>query len=263
MTIFSNILFAAIMATSHASFAFNNDLLEEWGAGSKSALSTQTLYRFVTWNIYKGEYDGLEHDYEYLIDNTDFVVTQEFLFDDELEDLAEQKSNNYWAFAKSFETGDGWTGVATVSKWHAKHSVAVKSPGTEPVTNTPKMSLISVFSIEDGRELMVVNVHALNFNLTHGAFKKQIDDVIARIQHHAGPMILAGDFNTWASERRTYLFKKAASLGLTRADLENPMGVMNATLDHIFYRDVVVSEAMVLDDFLTSDHAPLMIQFSL
>lgn len=263
MTLLSNLFFAAIMATSHANYDVRSDLLAEWGTGFKAALSTQTSYRFITWNIYKGDIDGLGEDYEYFIDNTDFLATQEFLLGDELEELAAAKSNNYWAFAKSFESGDGWTGVATVSKWQAKQSVAVKSPGSEPITNTPKMSLISVFAIEDGRELMVVNVHGLNFNLTHGAFKKQIDDVIARVQHHVGPMIFAGDFNTWANERFTYLIKKTQSLGLIRAELESPMGIMNATLDHIFYRDVVVTESMVLDDVFTSDHAPLMIQFSL
>lgn len=263
MTILFHSIFALTMAFTSVSSAAQDDLLEEWGTGSKSALSTQVPYRFVTWNIYKGEKDGLEEDYAFFIDNYDFVVTQEFLFDDELEDLAETKLNNYWAFAKSFESGDGWTGVATVSKWQAKQSTAVQSPGKEPITNTPKMSLISLFSIDDGRELMIINVHALNFNLSHSAFKKQIDDVISRIQNHVGPMILAGDFNTWADERRTYLLKKTEAIGLTRADLENPMGIMNATLDHIFYRDVVLSTSMVLDDVFTSDHAPMMVEFSL
>ncbi len=261
MTILSHFVFSLAIAFSDAAVVSQNGLLEEWGAAPKSVLSTQQSYRFVTWNIYKGDKDGLEEDYAYFIDNADFVATQEFLMDDELEELAEQKLFNYWAFAKSFESGDGWTGVATVAKWQAKQSIAVKSPGAEPITGTPKMSLISLFSVEDGRELMVVNVHALNFNLSHSAFKKQIDDVVLRIQNHVGPLILAGDFNTWADERRTYLINKTQGLGLIRVELENPMGIMNATLDHIFYRDVVVTESLVLDDFFTSDHSPLMIEF--
>lgn len=261
---FSSIFLTTALLFANTSYALRSaDLLEEYGSGNKAQLTTETPYRFMTWNIYKGGIDGLFEDYGYFVDNIDFVATQEFILSEPQEDMIKDQLDNYWAFAKSFESGDGWTGVATVSKWQAKTSMPVKSPGTEPFAGTPKMSLISLFTIEDGRELMIVNVHGLNFNLTHGAFKEQINDLVERIKNHVGPMILAGDFNTWADERLEHLLKKTKSLNLTHANLKNDMGIMNATLDHIFYREMTVTEEMVLDDVQTSDHLPMMIQFSL
>lgn len=239
----------------------SGDLLQEWGSSPKSQLLVHETYRFMTWNIYKGGIDGLYQDYGNFVETIDFVATQEFLLNSEQEKLIQSTPSNYWALAKSFQDNGEWTGVATVSKWQAKQSLPVKSPGAEPFAGTPKMSLISLFPIEDGRELMVVNVHGLNFNLSHSDFKDQIDDLITRVKSHVGPMIMGGDFNTWADIRRTYLIQKTKSIGLERADLENEMGVMNATLDHIFYRDVTVTAARVLDEIQTSDHLPMMIEF--
>lgn len=241
----------------------SGDLLQEFGTGSKALLKTQTPYRFMTWNIYKGDIDGLFADYAFFVENYDFVATQEFLLNQPQIDLINSKQTNHWAFAKSFESGDGWTGVATVSKWQAMASVPVKSPGSEPFTGTPKMSLISTFAIEDGRVLMVVNIHGLNFNLGHGAFKKQIDDLIENVKSHNGPMIMAGDFNTWADTRLEHLLKKTKSIGLIRLDLQNDMGIMNATLDHIFVREVNVTYSEVVDEIQTSDHLPMMMEFNL
>ncbi|MCC6138019.1 MAG: endonuclease/exonuclease/phosphatase family protein [Bdellovibrionaceae bacterium] len=238
-----------------------DDLLQEWGSSQKSQLLVQETYRFMTWNIYKGGMSGLYEDYSHFVETMDFVATQEFLLNSEQEQLIQNTPSYHWVLAKSFQDSGEWTGVATVSKWQAKQSIPVKSPGAEPFAGTPKMSLISLYPIEDGRELMVVNVHGLNFNLSHGDFKDQVDDLINRVKNHVGPMIMAGDFNTWADTRRTYLIKKTESIGLERADLENEMGIMNATLDHIFYREISVTSAAVLSDIQTSDHLPMTIEF--
>ncbi len=255
-------LLSAVLLWASTTFAASGSL-EEYGVGNKAQLKTDTTYSFMTWNIYKGGYDGLYTDYSNFVDTVDFISTQEFLLNSDQAELINNKQNSHWAFAKSFESGDGWTGVATVSKWQATSSTPVKSPGTEPFAGTPKMSLISTFAIEDGRTLMIVNVHCLNFNLSHGAFKEQVADLMSRIQSHQGPMILGGDVNTWSSVRLEYLLKKTSELGLTRLDLENEMGIMGATLDHIFVREVKVSSSMVMDDVSTSDHLPFMMEFSL
>lgn len=255
-------LLSTVLFWASTTFASSGSL-EEYGVGNKAQLTTNTTYRFMTWNIYKGGKYGFYEDYSLLIDQMDFVATQEFLLNQEQEEMITLKQNNHWGFAKSFESGSGWTGVATISKWQPTSSVPVMSPGTEPFAGTPKMSMISTYAIEDGRVLMLVNMHCLNFNLSHGDFKDQVDDVIQRIQSHQGPLIFAGDFNTWASARLTYLLKKTESVGLKRLDLENGVGITGNTLDHIFVREVNVSSSQVMDDFNTSDHLPLMMEFSL
>lgn len=239
----------------------NQNLLLEWGSAPSEPLQLKTSYRFMTWNIYKGGYDGLYSDYSRFVDEYDFIATQEFLLNVPQENLIEQKSLSHWALAKSFMDSGEWTGVATVSRWQPLVSVPAKSPGAEPFTGTPKMALISTYAIEDGRVLMIVNVHGLNFNLMHGAFKEQIDDLVEKMKEHQGPLIFAGDFNTWAETRLAHLLQRAKSLGLTRANLENPMGFYTTTLDHIFYRDVVMEEEKVLTNVETSDHLPMVLKF--
>jgi endonuclease/exonuclease/phosphatase (EEP) superfamily protein YafD len=164
--------------------------------------------------------------------------------------------------AKSFRSGGEWTGVSTMSRWQPFESVPLRSPGSEPFTGTPKMSLISKYKIA-GTELWIVNLHGLNFDITHGDFKDQIDDVIRKISVHAGPMIFAGDFNTWSKSRMEHLFHRTSELGLTRAPLESPMGIFNATLDHIFFRGINIKSTQLRTDIQSSDHLPLEIQFEL
>ncbi|MCB9072037.1 MAG: endonuclease/exonuclease/phosphatase family protein [Bdellovibrionaceae bacterium] len=261
-------LFLTAMITVSSAFFFdysvpqNRSLLQEWGAGNKSLLSMRHTYNLMTWNLYKGGMDGVYNDLEQFTRSYDFIVMQEFLLSTEQQDLIDT-THQYWALAKSFQDSGVWTGVALTSPWNPKSTVSLKSPGTEPFTNTPKMALVSTFDIEDGRQFMIVTVHALNFNLTHKDFKQHIDDVIAHIKFHKGPMILAGDFNTWAQERREYLIQKTQSIGLQRADLENPMGILHQTLDHIFYRELKNVNALVLNGVQTSDHLPMTLQFQL
>jgi endonuclease/exonuclease/phosphatase (EEP) superfamily protein YafD len=253
----SILLFDAVASTAPS------PLLMEWGAAVSGTLEVQTPYRLMTWNIYKGGNSGLYEDYGRFVDEYDFVVTQEFLLNSSQEQMINKKQTHHWALAKSFQDGGAWTGVATVSKFQPQSSLPLKSPGNEPFSGTPKMSLISVYAIADGRSLMVVNVHGLNFDIGHNSFKKQITALVEQIKGHTGPMILAGDFNTWAETRRAHLLQKTQELGLSRAQLENPMGMFSATLDHIFYRDLQMIQEKVISDVSSSDHLPLVLEFKL
>ena len=101
-------LLSAVLFWASTTFA-NSGSLEEYGVGNKAQLTTNTTYRFMTWNIYKGGIDGLYTDYGYFVDTVDFIATQEFLLNSDQEELISNKQNYHWAFAKSFESGDGWT----------------------------------------------------------------------------------------------------------------------------------------------------------
>jgi endonuclease/exonuclease/phosphatase (EEP) superfamily protein YafD len=233
--------------------------------GHAPVLSTKSSPDFVltSWNIYKGGMDGVYDDLEYMIEQSDFVLLQEFLLGSEQEEQIEKLTHLHWAVAKSFKDSGEWTGVATVSKWQPYESLPVRSPGAEPFSNTPKMSLITKYKLNSGEELWIVNTHALNFDITHQAFKDQIDSLKTILETHQGPMIFAGDFNTWSDVRREYLIQVTESLGLVRADIENPLGFLNATLDHLFYRGFSHVEAYFLTEVSTSDHNPLRLEFTL
>lgn len=253
-----------VILSAFVFFVSAQNLLQEWGQGATSLVSPMVrTYTLTTWNIYKGGDEGMYADLQKLLQSSDFVLMQEILLTVEQKKMISQNPQTHWALAKSFKDSEGqWTGVATASRWQPEESVAVQSPGREPVVGTPKMSLISKYVLE-GKELWVVNVHALNFNLFHGPFKEQIDDLVRRLEKYNGALIFAGDFNTWADERREYLLEKAKLLGLERANLESPMGFFDATLDHIFYRGLQSVQSRLLAEVSTSDHTPLQITFVL
>lgn len=243
------------------SVATQDQLLDEFGSGIEAPIKTSQLHSFVTWNIYKGKKSGLYQDLSYLIETNDFVVVQEFLLGTNQQKQMEGFLDFYWGFAKSFKDSGEWTGVATISKHLPYESVPLQSEDTEPFAGTPKMSLVSKYKTDNGRELWIVNIHSLNFDPGHGSFMNQLDDVVDYISQYQGPMIFAGDFNTWSSTRFEYLMEKMSALSMERAPIENPMGIFSQTLDHIFYRGLEDVEPELLHELVSSDHKPLRISF--
>lgn len=240
--------------------AMSENLLMEFGQAPIVAPSQQQEFTLVTWNIYKGQNEGLYQDLQQIVLQSDFVLMQEFSLNSSQEQLMQSLAGTHWALAKSFEGGNGWTGVATMSKWQPEISIPVRSPGSEPFVGTPKMSLISKYKIA-GKDFWIVNLHGLNFDITHVDFEEQIDDMVSRLAKYKGALIFAGDFNTWSTSRREYLLAKTQSLGLLRVDIENPMGLFSSTLDHIFYRGVQVLEVRAMHEYQSSDHIPLKIRY--
>ncbi len=85
----------------------------------------------------------------------------------------------------------------------------------EPLIVVPKSAVISWFRVAGQREpLAVVNIHAINFALTLGAYQAQLAALADVLARHRGPVIFAGDFNTWTKARRAALSATATKLGL-------------------------------------------------
>ncbi len=240
----------------------NEGLMDQYGQAITQPLPIEKTYSLVTWNIYKNKQYGALEDLGKIISQSDFVLVQEFLLDVSQKSQIDEMQNYQWNFGKSFQDVGNWTGVATVSKYQASEAFSLKSPKNEPVTKTPKMSVISNYQIQDGTQLLVANLHGLNFDLSNTSFKSQIDAVMLYLKEHQGPMIFAGDFNTWNKERREYLFKNIKTLELERVPLENPIGIFKQTLDHIFVRGVTVVEETLMTEITSSDHSPLRIEFT-
>jgi endonuclease/exonuclease/phosphatase (EEP) superfamily protein YafD len=253
-------LFVSILL--FVSFNSANALLLEFGQGNQMQQKKQSEFILTTWNIYKGSKFGAYFDLHKISQDSDFVLLQEFLLNKEQEELMKTLPQTHWALAQSFLHAGEWTGVATMSKWQPHEAVPLSSPGTEPIVGTPKMTLITKYQVQ-GQQLWLINLHGLNFDITHANFKEQIDDIIKRLESHEGPLIFAGDFNTWSKSRFEHLIKKTQSLGLSRANIENPMGPFQKTLDHIFYRGLVTIDYRLMTEITTSDHHPLQIRFQL
>ena len=110
---------------------------------------------------------------------------------------------------------------------------------------------------------MVRNVHAINFRGNKRYFR-ELERFYELIQHHDGPMIIAGDFNAWNKKRLDKLHKVREELTLEQVPFKRTDKVksfMGNHLDFIFYRGMELVEFSVLNDHGLSDHNPLLAQF--
>ncbi|AFJ48221.1 endonuclease/exonuclease/phosphatase family protein [Shimwellia blattae] len=133
----------------------------------------------------------------------------------------------------------------------------------EPILRLSKSALVTVYPLPDGRMLMVVNIHAVNFSLGVDVYSKQLDPIGDQIAHHQGPVIMAGDFNAWSRPRINALYRFAREMTLreVRFTDDHRKRAFGRPLDFVFYRGLSVREASVLVTS-ASDHNPLLVEFS-
>ena len=127
--------------------------------------------------------------------------------------------------------------------------------------------------------MLAVNVHLLNFE--RWSVKKindQLVDLKALIAVHSGPILMAGDFNTW-NQKRLELVKKITrdvklnevtdfpegrKTGDLNSDFWNDfLGIdKDLPLDRFFFSGFKPTTARVLN-FNSSDHAPILVRLDL
>jgi endonuclease/exonuclease/phosphatase (EEP) superfamily protein YafD len=137
----------------------------------------------------------------------------------------------------------------------------------EPLIRIPKSAVISWLPIVDTavdtaagtREtLAIVNVHSITFELAVDVYRSQLEALADAVAGHRGPMIFAGDFNTWNDARDRVLSEIAARLGLTELNLRVDQRAVffGRHLDHIFIRGLETVDVSAIP-VTSSDHNPL------
>jgi endonuclease/exonuclease/phosphatase (EEP) superfamily protein YafD len=126
-----------------------------------------------------------------------------------------------------------------------------------------KTKSLSNYLFEDGSALLILNVHAINFqeNQRYGIEPECFLDLI---KEHKGLMILAGDFNSWNKKCMDKLQKVVQRLSLTAVPCEKTgkdKSFMGKEQDFVFYRELELLEAEVMDKYKLSDHNPLFVRF--
>ena len=178
-----------------------------------------------------------------------------------------------WSFAPNFidKHHNRYSGVLTAAHANPVARRLLLTEHYEPITKTPKVSLITEYSLLNRQQtLLVVNTHIINF-VSLDKFKHQLHEIEAAIARHIGPVIFAGDFNTWNWARGTLLQETAARLGLiqvTFSDADHQQlkrFLTSPPLDYIFYRGLKERpfSAKVLSDIDSSDHKPMLVEFSI
>lgn len=216
----------------------------------------------LNWNILKGDRRFWEKDFERISQNMDLLLIQEACL--RLNVLDALKIDQMgWIFSASFfyAATNIPTGVLTASYARPVYCRALRA--IEPIIRTPKSSLVTKYRLSDTNEmLLVVNVHAINFCLGTVSFRSQALELKKEMESHPGPIILAGDFNTWSANRLSSLEEITRDLNLkaVRFKVDHRRKVFRKPVDHIFYRGLEVTHSKVIK-VKSSDHNPLIVTF--
>lgn len=209
-------------------------------------------YSFVTYNIFKAHFPFVRQNIGRFCAHHDFVALQEWV--STLHVREDEYITSCTTFRIPFRNVE--TGTATISRHKPLTSSTIQSRNRELGVTTHKSMVITSYSLYDGEVLHIANIHSLNF-VTNGVWKKQIDDCVEHLPTH-GPLIFAGDFNTWNPARFDYLEKKLQEHHLRYANYDHSI-IMR--LDHIFTRGIEVLETSEDINMHTSDHYPVIMRF--
>lgn len=205
--------------------------------------------------------------------NPDVILLQEVRLETRLVEILEDHLEMGWEFSPNTyqRKYESYSGVLTASSSQPAVVDPGLSNGREPFARTSKPMLFTKYTFEDSdRELLVVNVHGINFQLGNYKFMEQLQLIAKIIRIHEGPVIMGGDFNSWKKSRLAYLHKVIDALDMMPVNFEpnskRIKRVFRNPLDHIFYRksdfEVVKGSADVLDDMGFSDHQPLIVELN-
>jgi endonuclease/exonuclease/phosphatase (EEP) superfamily protein YafD len=209
-------------------------------------------YSFVTYNIFKAHFPFVRQNIGKFCAHHDFIALQEWVSNLHVRD--DEYLTSCTTFTVPFRNIE--TGTATISRHKPIDVLKLTTREKELGVMTHKSMLITAYTLHDGTTLHIANIHSLNF-VTNTIWKKQIDYCIEHLPT-TGPLIFAGDFNTWNPARFNYLEKKLQEHHLHYANYDHSI-IMR--LDHIFTRGIEVLDTIEDINMHTSDHYPVIMKF--
>jgi endonuclease/exonuclease/phosphatase (EEP) superfamily protein YafD len=222
-------------------------------------LSLGKPINILVWNVYKSQKKKFLKEWNNILSVIDIALIQEFIT--KIENFSVHSEFHSY-FTPAFQIDQKYfSGTAIFSKTRPNRVKSLLSTDNEPLVQTPKSTQIAWYSITGGESLLVVNIHALNF-VRELDFEKQIKDFYDEIKEYNGPLLVAGDFNTWSKERKDIVLKYTNRLKLKEVPFtpgERTMTLGNP-LDLVFYRKLKVLKHQVLTPLSGSDHRALFIK---
>jgi endonuclease/exonuclease/phosphatase (EEP) superfamily protein YafD len=219
-------------------------------------------FTMVCWNIQKQTGGALEKDFGRVLQRADILLLQETLLSENLKGML-NRSPYHWHLVTAFEMQQAKAGVLTAAA--AAPDLVCPLRAIEPLIRIPKTALITRYPLTGaGRFLMVANVHMINFTPDLEAFSDEAERIYEILARHTGPMVVAGDFNTWSRERLTMLENVALRLRLEPVTFEADFSrkVFGFPVDRVYYRGLTPLETRVIR-VTSSDHNPLLVRFAI
>ena len=219
-------------------------------------------FSLMSWNVLKGRRQGWGKDFLRLSQGSDVILLQEAYLTKELRSTL-RSAKMRWKLATAIRYWGTESGVLTASE--IAPEVICMHRFDEPLLNTPKTSLFTRFSISSQRTyLVIINVHAVNFTVYTAYYQNYWQELETILESHDGPLIVAGDFNTWSAERLAIVANMARRLRLqpVRFEPDRRTRFFGQVVDHVYYRGLMPSKATV-HEVATSDHNPIQVTFKL
>jgi endonuclease/exonuclease/phosphatase (EEP) superfamily protein YafD len=214
----------------------------------------------LSWNIQKAGNVGWADDLANFSSDINLAFIQEASVQAHIPQAI--RDNMYQAFAAGYTTDSLQTGVMTVSS--SSPSVHCNLTSWEPWLGTPKATSITEYPLQ-GREdrLLTINLHAVNFTLGLVNFQAQFEALTDVLTQHQGPVILAGDLNTWSGKRQALVDNFMRQHGLDAVAFEPDLRTttFGNALDHIYVRGMHAESARVIQ-VSTSDHNALRVRLA-
>ena len=216
----------------------------------------------LVWNIYKQNRSNWQVALTGFAQDKQLLLLQEASMTPQLRDWIDQRkwSGNLVDAFKAFDTSAGVLNLA-----HQLPKLACAYTEMEPWLRLPKSALYATYSLSNGQTLAVVNIHAVNFTYGTEEYHHQLAKLANALKAHIGPMIVAGDFNSWSEQRLAVVKQVLETVGVKEVvyQLDHRKQFINGLpLDHLFYRGLVLekAEAPISD---ASDHNPIEVYFRL
>lgn len=225
-------------------------------------LDKQGQLSLLVWNIYKQNREGWSEELSRLSSDAQLLLLQEASLNTGLKQwLSEQgwEGNQVNAFKVMGESA----GVINLAR--TTPNLACGYTEMEPWLRLPKSGIYARYPLSNGQVLAVVNLHAVNFTYGTDEYQLQLQALANELSQHTGPIIVAGDFNSWSEERMTVMKQVLTSLGLSEVGFspDNRVRFISGLpLDHVFYRGLKLEKAKAPESD-ASDHNPLLLSFSL
>jgi endonuclease/exonuclease/phosphatase (EEP) superfamily protein YafD len=227
-------------------------------AGEAPTALDPAMLRVASWNLHKQQDSGWAEELSRLAARSDVLLLQEAGLTPELRDALGRGGFN-WLMASSFAYAGTEYGVMIASR--ARPSYFCTGRAVEPLLGIPKSFLVARFRVA-GRsaDIQIATVHTLNFVLELGPYEAQLDALGEVLASHAGPIVLAGDFNTWSEAREQALTALAARLALEPAvfPVDTRARFLGRPADWAFTRGTEVLDAAA-PVVSASDHNPLLV----
>ncbi|MDH5878301.1 endonuclease/exonuclease/phosphatase family protein [Vibrio cyclitrophicus] len=243
-----------------SSYSTSNDTYSCYQNSLPKSIDVSDGLSLIVWNIYKQNRNNWQNELNQLTEGSDLVLLQEARITKE---LSQWVTSGQWGSTRvnAFEVFEQSAGVLSLATHLPIEACAYTHE--EPWLQLPKSALWSRYQLSNGEELAVINIHAVNFTFGTEDYKAQLKSLTDNLQKYRGPVIFAGDFNSWSEARFAVLKEALEKVGLTEVvfDPDNRTQFMTGlVLDHVFYRGLEVEKAKApITD--ASDHNPMRVTF--